>query len=62
MPLEAELLVQADRLVGGDGTVLVIDDMALPKKRSHSEASQLCLSVRQDGELPDVGFGDTGAW
>jgi SRSO17 transposase len=35
-PLEAELLVQADRMVGGDGAVLVIDDTALPKKGSHS--------------------------
>ena len=35
-PLEAELLVQADRLVGGDDAVLVIDDTALPKKGSHS--------------------------
>lgn len=31
-PLEAELLVQADRLVGGPSAVLVIDDTALPKK------------------------------
>src|SRR5246127_2925993 len=35
-PLQAELLVQADRLVGGDDAVLVIDDTALPKKGSHS--------------------------
>ena len=35
-PLEAELLVQADRLVGGDDAVLVIDDTALPKKGRHS--------------------------
>jgi len=35
-PLEAELLVQADRLVGGDDAVLVIDDTALPKKGKHS--------------------------
>ena len=31
-PLAAELLVQADRLVGGPDAVLVIDDTALPKK------------------------------
>jgi SRSO17 transposase len=31
-PLEAELLAQADRLVGGPDAVLVIDDTALPKK------------------------------
>ena len=35
-PLEAELLIQADRLVGGEGAVLVIDDTALPKKGNHS--------------------------
>ena len=35
-PLEAELLVQADRLVGGHDAVLVIDDTALPKKGRHS--------------------------
>lgn len=35
-PLEAELLVQADRLVGGDDTVVVIGDTALLKKGSHS--------------------------
>src|SRR5712675_1685313 len=36
VPVEAELLVQADRLVGGSDAVLVIDDTALPKKGSHS--------------------------
>jgi SRSO17 transposase len=35
-PLAAELLAQADRLVGGDDAVLVIDDTALPKKGRHS--------------------------
>ena len=35
-PLEAELLTQADRLVGGPEAVLVIDDTALPKKGEHS--------------------------
>ena len=35
-PLEAELLVQADRLVGGSDAVLVIDDTALPKKGDRS--------------------------
>jgi hypothetical protein len=28
-PLEAELLIQADRLVGGSDAVLVIDDTAM---------------------------------
>ena len=35
-PLEAELLVQADRLVGGKDAVLVIDDTAMPKKGDRS--------------------------
>ena len=35
-PLEAELLVQADRLVGGSDAVLVVDDTAMPKKGTHS--------------------------
>ncbi len=35
-PLEAELLVQANRLVGGSDAILVIDDTALPKKGTHS--------------------------
>ena len=35
-PVETELLVQADRLVGGSDAVLVIDDTAIPKKGRHS--------------------------
>ncbi len=35
-PLEAELLAQANRLVGGPEAVLVIDDTALAKKGTHS--------------------------
>ena len=35
-PVEAELLVQADKLVGGSDAVLVIDDTAIPKKGTHS--------------------------
>ena len=31
-----ELLIQADRLVGGSDAVLVIDDTAVPKKGTHS--------------------------
>ena len=35
-PLETELLVKADKLVGGRDAVLVIDDTAIPKKGTHS--------------------------
>src|SRR6202161_1741846 len=45
--LEAELLVQADRLVGGKDAVLVIDDTAMPKKgdRSVGVAPQYASSL-----------------
>src|SRR4029453_8687738 len=35
-PGETELVIQADRLGGGDDAVLVIDDTAIPKKGPHS--------------------------
>jgi SRSO17 transposase len=35
-PVETELLVQADKLVGGSDAVLVIDDTAIPKKGTFS--------------------------
>src|ERR1700692_4206245 len=35
-PLETELLIQADHLVGGSDAVLVIDDTSMPKKGKHS--------------------------
>jgi hypothetical protein len=35
-PVETELLVQADKLVGGSAAVLVVDDTAIPKKGTHS--------------------------
>ncbi len=46
-PLEAELLIQADRLVGGKDAVLVIDDTAMPKKgdRSVGVAPQYASSL-----------------
>ena len=46
-PLEEEMFVQADRLVGGSDAVLVIDDTAMPKKGEHSAgvAPQYCSSL-----------------
>ena len=35
-PVETELLVQADRLLGGRDAVLVVDDTAIAKKGTHS--------------------------
>jgi SRSO17 transposase len=35
-PLEQELAIRADKLIGGPQAILVIDDTALPKKGSHS--------------------------
>jgi SRSO17 transposase len=46
-PVETELLVQADRLVGGSNAVLVVDDTAIPKKGTHSVgvAPQYCSAL-----------------
>jgi hypothetical protein len=61
-PVETELLVQADKLVGGSDAALVIDDTAIPKKGTHSVgvACAVCFSAWQDRELPDPGVADTG--
>ena len=46
-PVETELLVQADKLVGGSDAVLVIDDTAMLKKGTHSVgvAPQYCSAL-----------------
>src|SRR6478609_6411487 len=61
-PLESELLVQADRLVGGSDAVLVIDDRDAEEGRSFGWCrSSICLISRQDGQLPNVGVADACA-
>jgi SRSO17 transposase len=46
-PVETELLVQADKLVGGSDAMLVIDDTAMLKKGTHSVgvAPQYCSAL-----------------
>src|SRR6202020_1843932 len=61
-PLEAELLVQADRLVGGKDAVLVIDDTAMEEGRSFGWCrSAICFVSRQDSQLPNTGVADACA-
>jgi len=56
-PLEPELLVQADRLVGGKHAVLVIDDIAMPKKgdRSVGVAPRYASSLGMANASPMAG-------
>ena len=59
-PLETELLIQADKLVGGGDAVMVIDDTAVPKKGKHSVgvAFAICFGPWQERQLPDAGIAD----
>ncbi len=53
-PLETELLIQADRLVGGSDAVLVIDDTAVPKKGTHSVEASLRNMLQRWARPPTV--------
>ena len=55
-PLETELLIQADRLVGGSDAVLVIDDTAVPKKGTPlgRRRCAICFSAGQDRQLSEL--------
>lgn len=60
-PLETELLIQADRLVGGSDAVLVIHDTAVPKPALGRRGSAIRFSPGQDRQLPDAGVADACA-
>ena len=57
-----ELLIRADKLIGGSDAVLVVDDTAIPKKGTHSVGVlRNMLGAGQDRQLPDPGVADAGA-
>src|SRR4051794_4661875 len=61
-PVETELLVQADRLIGGSDAVLVVDDTTILKKGTHSVGvAAILLGTGQDRQLPDAGVADACA-
>ena len=62
-PVETELLVQANRLVGGSDAVLVIDDTAIPQEGCAFRGCRcaVCFGARQDRQLPDAGVSDACA-
>src|SRR5262245_17343724 len=55
-PMEIELLVQADKLVGGTDAMLVIDDTAIAKKGTHSGgvAAQYASALRKTATCPTL--------
>jgi SRSO17 transposase len=59
-PLEMELLIHADKLVGGGDAVMVIDDTAVPKKGKHFGWGRfaICFGPWQERQLPDAGIAD----
>jgi DDE superfamily endonuclease len=62
MPVETELLVQADRLVGGSDAVLVRRHCDTQERHALRWCrSAICFGAGQDRELPDPGIADAGA-
>lgn len=55
-PLEAVLLAEADKMVGGENAWLIVDDTALPKKGRHSVgiAPQYASSLRKTGNCQSL--------
>ena len=60
-PLETELLVQANKLVGGGDAVMVIDDTAVPKEGKHSVgvASQYASARGKNANCQTLGITNT---
>jgi len=61
-PLEEELAIQADKLIGGASAVLVIDDGAAEEGVAFGRGrAAIRIGARQDRQLPDAGVADAGA-
>ena len=58
-PLEAALLAEADKRIGGDDASLIIDDTALPKKGNHS-VGVAPQYARHRARMPTAGLSDIG--
>ena len=61
-PLEAALLAEADRQVGGNNAWLIVDDTALPKKGRHSVgvAPQYASALGKNANCQTLVFTDAG--
>ena len=61
-PLEAELAVQADRIVGASDAFLVIDDTGSSEEGRPFcwGRTAICIDARQESQLPDAGVIDAG--
>ena len=62
-PLETELLIQADKLVGGSDAVLSDRRYVDAEERQALGRCRcaICFGIGQDGQLPDAGVTDAGA-
>lgn len=61
-PLEAALLHEADRQVGGNDAWLIVDDNRAAQEGASPgrRGAAICLGTRQERQLPDAGVADTG--
>ena len=63
-PLEAALLAEADRQVGGEKAWLIIDDTGAAQEGApfRWRGAAICLGAGQERQLPDAGVSDAGIW